>query len=116
VARTIAGPLSSIVGSVTWFSTPCNAAAPTHLHLREADAGFPLLYCPRRPYTLKKVPVSVRYGLHVHAWAIDPKFAATRVASFFRHAVPWRLVKAELPWRLALPRQGPKGSRAPRTY
>ncbi|HZT82213.1 MAG TPA: PmoA family protein [Gemmataceae bacterium] len=88
---------------VTWFDHPTNVRYPTAWHVRD-DGWMSPAFCLREGYALRKgKPLTLRYGLHVHAKDVDAKTAEARRQAFAASAA-WEVVRAERPWRVKLQR------------
>lgn len=89
---------------ITWFDHPSNPGSPASWHVRD-DGWMSPAFNLREAYLLKKTaPLTLRYGLHVHAGDVDPTAAASRQAAFA--AIPaWEVVAAKRPWRVELRRK-----------
>ncbi len=98
------GPITDkAVEGVTWFDHPGNPRYPTSWHVRD-DGWMSAAFCLRDAYQLERAhPLRLRYGLHIHARAVDAKVAEGRHKDFAATAA-WQVVKAKPPWRVVLQR------------
>ena len=91
------------VEGVTWFDHPANPRHPTFWHVRD-DGWMSAAFCLNEAYTLKKEqPLRLRYGLQVHAGAVEGSMADARFQAFAKTPA-WEVVKADRPWRVQLRR------------
>jgi hypothetical protein len=89
---------------ITWFDHPKNPGSPVAWHIRD-DGWMSPAFNLREAYTLKKSsPLVLRYALHVHSLAVQPKEADKRARAFAESAA-WEVVAAKRPWRVALRRK-----------
>lgn len=89
---------------ITWFDHPSNPGFPASWHVRD-DGWMSPAFTLREAYLLKKAaPLTLRYGLHVHAGDVAAATAATRQAAFAA-APAWEVVAAKRPWRVELRRK-----------
>jgi len=89
---------------ITWFDHPSNPRHPTSWHVRD-DGWMSPAFCLREGYDLLKgQPLRLRYGIHLHARAVDRKIADER-GKLFAATSAWQVVPVERPWRVHLRRQ-----------
>jgi len=89
---------------ITYFDHPSNPHQPTHWHVRE-DGWMSAAFCLNQAYSLRKdAPLTLRYGLHLHAGDVDPKAADERLKQFAGSA-PYAPEPAK-PYRMVFRRKG----------
>src|SRR5262249_46685648 len=103
------GPIAGDTSEgITWFDHPSNPRYPTSWHVRD-DGWMSAAFCLREAYDLvRKEPLRLRYGFHIHARALAAKVADARHKEFTA-ATEWEVVPAHRPWRVALRRRAGKG-------
>lgn len=102
------GPIAGETSEgITWFDHPANPRYPVSWHVRD-DGWMSPAFCLRDAYSLeRKRPLQLRYGLHLHARAVEPKVAEAR-AKVFADSPAWEVVAAKRPWRVNLRRSAKK--------
>ena len=89
---------------VTWFVHPANPRHPTSWHVRDdgwMSAAFNLQVSDKLE---KGKSLTLRYGFHLHAKALNAKAAEERFKAF-GDAPAWEVVKADKVWRVVLRRK-----------
>ncbi len=84
------------VEGITCFDHPANPGHPCGWHVRSNGWLGPSLCMFGPVHIAAKEPLVVRYLLHVHREAVDPKRAAA-VAAWFAHRPAWQVVPARQP-------------------
>jgi hypothetical protein len=91
---------------VTWFDHPTNPRYPTAWHVRD-DGWMSAAFCLREGFALTRAkPLRLRYGVHVHARAVDAETAEARRKAF-ADSTAWEVIAAKAPWRYLLRRTRP---------
>lgn len=88
---------------ITWFDHPANPRYPTAWHVRD-DGWMSPAFCLRDAYDLVRAqPLVLRYGLHIHARAVNPQ-AAEQQRQTFAESSALQVVAVKRPWRVQLRR------------
>jgi hypothetical protein len=99
------GPIfKETVEGVTWFDHPSNLHHPTSWHVRD-DGWMSAAFCLQNGHKLEKDrALTLRYGFHVHASALEARTAEARFKEF-AEAPELEVVKSPKPWRVTLRRK-----------
>lgn len=103
IRDTATNPPRDVWEGITYFDHPVNPHQPTLWHVRD-DGWMEASFNQRGPFELKASrPLVLRYQLHVHRGAVDPKIADTNFDRFSKLAA-FELVPRPAPHRHMLKR------------